>query len=90
MKYSHDICNIDTDGIKVTCELSSDEIGSKIGEMKFEGCFKEAVFIAPKVYGGIKSSGETLVKVKGLKSVISYELLKTLLYSENVKISQYK
>jgi hypothetical protein len=90
MKYSDDICYIDTDGIKVCCELSSNEIGPELGMMKFEGGFSEGVFIAPKVYGGIKTNNDKVVKVKGLKGYITYELLKTLLHSDDVKISQSK
>jgi hypothetical protein len=71
MKYSNNICYIDTDGIKVNCELSSQYVGNKLGQMKFEGNFTQAVFIAPKVYGGVNSN-EMISKVKGLKDTISY------------------
>jgi hypothetical protein len=90
MKYSKDICTIDTDGIKMTCELSDAEIGPELGQMKFEGEFKESVFIAPKVYGGILTDNNMVVKVKGLKPAISYWLLKTLLYSPTIQIHQDK
>ena len=40
--------------------------------MKFEGEFKEAIFIAPKVYAGIATDISMTVKVKGLKKSISY------------------
>ena len=89
MKYSNNICYIDTDGIKVNCELSSQYVGNKLGQMKFEGNFTQAVFIAPKVYGGVNSN-EMISKVKGLKDIISYWLLKTLLYIPDVKIRQFK
>jgi hypothetical protein len=90
MKYSYYICYIDTDGIKTTCELDHNEIGPELGKMKDEGTFIESVFIAPKVYGGISINGEMVTKAKGLKDHISYWLLKTLLYNQNVKISQSK
>lgn len=90
MKYSDYIYNIDTDGIKVGCELNPEDVGLKLGQMKDEGDFKEAVFIAPKVYGGITIQNEMVTKIKGLKSVISYWHLKTLLYATNLKIAQPK
>jgi len=71
MKYSNHICYIDTDGIKVNCELDSQYVGNKLGQMKFEGNFTQAVFLAPKVYGGV-SSNQMISKVKGLKDTISY------------------
>lgn len=71
MKYGDHLAYIDTDGIKLTCDLPSYEVGNKLGEMKFEGEFDEAVFIAPKVYGGI-TSGEILSKVKGYSSMVLF------------------
>ncbi len=79
VKYQDNLCYIDTDGIKVTCELDSSEVGSGLGQMKDEGSFSEAVFLAPKVYGCIAQDGSSLVKVKGVKVPPKYEELKTLL-----------
>lgn len=90
MDNSEDICAIDTDGIKLTKDLNPKYVGTELGKMKDEGTFKEAVFIAPKVYGGITESNDMIIKVKGLKESISYWQLKTLLYVDNVKISQSK
>jgi hypothetical protein len=90
MKYSQQICSIDTDGIKVTCDLDDDMVGPELGKMKFEGEFKESVFIAPKVYGGITQDNDMVVKIKGLKNGISYWKLKLLLYIDNLQILQYK
>jgi hypothetical protein len=72
IENSKTICAIDTDGIKLTAELKSDQIGDKLGQMKDEGTFTEAVFLAPKVYGGITTDNQMVVKVKGLKEIISY------------------
>ena len=69
---SENICAIDTDGIKISSELPPHQIGKDLGKMKFEGQFKEAVFIAPKVYGGVTKELDTLVKIKGLKTPISF------------------
>jgi hypothetical protein len=53
-KHSADIYAIDTDGIKIGSELDPKLVGPELGQMKFEGEFSEAVFLAPKVYGGIQ------------------------------------
>jgi len=90
LEYSEHICAIDTDGIKITTQMNSKEVGKDLGLMKDEGTFKEATFIAPKVYGGITTDDQMIVKVKGLKSPISYSELKSLLLVENLKISQSK
>jgi len=90
MKYGDSICYIDTDGIKTTSSIDPCEVGTKLGMMKYEGTFKEAVFIAPKVYGGISENLEMTVKVKGLKNPITYWKLKLLLYMDKLEISQDK
>jgi hypothetical protein len=75
MKYNEHIRYIDTDGIKLSCKLEEHEVGKGLGKMKYEGKYKEAVFIAPKVYGGILEIDRDLIqdtKVKGLKDIISY------------------
>jgi len=85
IKYSGHILAIDTDGIKVDCQLDPSEIDSKeLGKMKYEYTFTEAVFPAPKVYGGklekpYKQYEKELVRVKGLKNPISYYGLKQIL-----------
>lgn len=72
MKNSDNICCIDTDGIKITSELPSYQVGKELGKMKLEDKFIEATFIAPKVYGGITTDYKMIIKVKGLKEPISY------------------
>lgn len=42
-------------------------VGTELGQLKPEYDFKEAVFLAPKVYGGVTQSGESVVKAKGVK-----------------------
>src|SRR5258706_3158850 len=58
-------------------------VGKELGQLKPEYDFKEAVFLAPKVYGGITQEGESIVKAKGVKNIIPYDDLKTLLNKEN-------
>ena len=83
-KYDKNLYYIDTDGIKVDCELDNSEIDSKeLGKMKYEFTFKEAVFPGLKVYGGIllkayKKFLDWMVKVKGLKVDISYYHLNSM------------
>jgi hypothetical protein len=96
-KYSNNIYAVDTDGIKVDCQLSTSEMHNKeLGKMKFEYTFTEAVFPAPKVYGGMlekpyKKHTTELTKIKGLKNPISYLELKTVLNKNNpLKIMQEK
>jgi hypothetical protein len=94
MKYTDNIYSIDTDGIKIDCELSEDEIDNKkLGKMKYEYEFSEAVFPAPKIYGGLltkpyKKYKDQLVKVKGLKNVLDYWELKTLLKKNAVILKE--
>jgi hypothetical protein len=90
MKYSDYICYIDTDGIKIMCSIDPKDIGTELGKMKFEGEFKEAVFIAPKLYGGITLQNDMIIKIKGVKNPIPYEVLLTLLSKKNIKILQSK
>ena len=91
IKNSKNIYAIDTDGIKIDVELDPSDIDSKkLGKMKYEYTFTEAVFPAPKVYGGklekpYKDLDYELVKVKGLKNPIDYYRLSTVL-TKNSKL----
>ena len=51
----------------------------ELGKFKLENKFKQGVFLAPKVYGGILISGEEYIKLKGSKNIISFNQLKILL-----------
>lgn len=88
-KYEDLIYSIDTDGIKTTAVLDpSDVDNKKLGYMKYEYTLKEAVFPAPKVYGGklekpYKGFNDELVKIKGVKNPIKYDRLKTVLNKNN-------
>jgi DNA polymerase type B, organellar and viral len=80
----------DTDSIDINKPLDNKYIGSDLGKMKLEHIFDEAIFITPKVYGGITSSYE-YVKVKGLKNPVSFSQLKPLLIKDaNLEIKQDK
>jgi hypothetical protein len=76
----------DTDSIFIDVDLNEinpNLIGSELGQWKPEYEFKEAVFLAPKVYGGITKENQSIVKAKGVKNIIPYDELKTLLLKKN-------
>jgi hypothetical protein len=89
-KYNENIYYIDTDGIKVDCELDQSEIDSKeLGKMKYEYSLLEAIFPSPKVYAGIltkpyKKYKCEIVKIKGLKNPVSFNHLKLMNNKNNV------
>lgn len=57
----------DTDSIDISAYLPDHLVSKELGQMKLEQVWKEVVFIAPKVYGGIIENNKEYVKVKGLK-----------------------
>ena len=71
----------DTDSIDIDSPLDPALAGSELGQMKLEHIFKEIIYLAPKVYGGITDKGE-VVKVKGMKTPIEFNLLKNLLLKD--------
>jgi hypothetical protein len=80
----------DTDSIDIDTLLPNKYIGKELGLMKLEHIFNDAVFLAPKVYGGITDTYE-YVRVKGLKNPISFNELKPLLYrGSKLEIPQEK
>jgi DNA polymerase type B, organellar and viral len=80
----------DTDSIDINKPLSDSFIGKEIGLMKLEHIFDEAVYLAPKVYGG-KTNEYDIVKAKGVKVPIPFSKLKPLLYKNTkLQISQEK
>ena len=80
----------DTDSIFTLKELPSEYVGLKLGQFKLEHKFDEAIFLSPKVYGGINNEYE-LVKVKGLKNPITFAELKSLtLKNSSLSVNQEK
>lgn len=59
-----DVLYTDTDSIYTTTPLPDALINNELGGWKLEEEFKEAVFIAPKVYGGKTIDGREITKVK--------------------------
>jgi hypothetical protein len=73
----------DTDSIDIDKPLDPKFIGKELGLMKLECVFKEAVFLCPKVYGGILDNGSEMTKVKGFKNDVKYSDLKSLLIKDS-------
>jgi DNA polymerase type B, organellar and viral len=72
----------DTDSIDIDQPLDHKFIGKELGLMKLECIFEEAVFLAPKVYGGIIDNEKSITKVKGFKNEVEYSELKSLLIKD--------
>ena len=78
----------DTDSIFIDINLEDtypELVGTELGQLKPEYDFKDSVYLAPKVYGGITKEGQSLVKAKGVKNIIPYSDLKLLL-NKGVKL----
>lgn len=68
----------DTDSIDLDKPLPNEYVGGELGQLKLEHIFDEAVYLAPKMYGG-KTHEYEYVKIKGLKNPIPFnELIKLL------------
>jgi hypothetical protein len=82
---------MDTDSLYLDKALPLNLIGKELGLLKLENKFKEAVFLAAKVYGGKTIDGQEIVKIKGSKNPITYIKLKELLIKDRkIKIPQEK
>lgn len=84
----------DTDSIDIDKPLDDKYIGNELGQFKLEYKFIEAVFLAPKVYGGSYLDGNELKeisKIKGYKNQVELRLLKNLLNkNENLLLNNEK
>jgi hypothetical protein len=56
----------DTDSIVIDSPLSDNLVGKALGQVKLEHIIKNAVFLAPKVYGLITDDNKEIIKVKGV------------------------
>lgn len=90
-KLGYIIYYSDTDSLFLNKPLEAKHVGTELGQMKLENIFKEAVFLCPKVYGGITEDNEEVVKIKGAKNPITFAELKTLLKKDTkLEIKQDK
>lgn len=72
----------DTDSIYVDKPLPEEFIGKELGQFKLEKNFIEAIFLAPKVYGGSfleDNELKEISKIKGYKNQVKLSELKNLL-----------
>lgn len=85
--YSKHLYYSDTDSLYLDIPLDNKYIGKELGKLKLEHIFKEAIFLAPKVYGGITTTEhKEIIKIKGVQSkynIIKFENLKSLLNLNN-------
>ena len=80
----------DTDSIDTQILLDPKLVGKEIGQMKLEHIFTEAIYLAPKVYGGLSLNYE-IVKIKGLKNPVPFKELLPLLYkNKTLEVPQEK
>jgi hypothetical protein len=66
-RFEFNLFYSDTDSFVTNKPLPSFMVGNKLGQFKLEYTIERAVFLAPKVYAFITSSGEEIIKVKGIK-----------------------
>jgi hypothetical protein len=70
----------DTDSMDISEPLDNSMVGNCLGKMKLEYVFKDAVYLAPKVYGCVNiENNEEIIKIKGAKKKISFNNLTSLL-----------
>jgi DNA polymerase family B len=80
----------DTDSIDINNKLDPKYVGDELGQMKLEHIFNDAVYLSPKMYGGITDDYE-YVRIKGLKNPIKFKELKQLLIKNSkIEIKQEK
>lgn len=90
----------DTDSIAIDKPLPKQFINSKLlGQMKLENIFQRAVYLGPKVYGGLLNTfivdndgncNAFITKVKGYKNKISFDSLESLLDLKDNNIQNIK
>jgi hypothetical protein len=79
LQFIDNLLYSDTDSIFTDIPLPENLINNELGGLKLEYILKDAVFLAPKVYGGIFEDGREFSKVKGYKKSVSFKDLKSLL-----------
>lgn len=91
MKYSSHLFYSDTDSLDLDIPIDNKYIGKGLGQFKLEHIFKDAIFLAPKVYGGITNLNKEIIKIKGAKNIVKFDKLNLLLNKNLIlKIHQDK
>jgi len=79
----------DTDSWVTDAPLPSFMVGKELGQFKLEHMISKALFLAPKVYGLITTTGEEIIKVKGLSKHslenLSFNELELLLVKDSTR-----
>ena len=77
----------DTDSAFIKGKLPDHMIGNNLGLFKLENCYKEIVFLGPKIYSGLTVDDKLITKIKGFKNAkeLSFDEIKSLL-NENSKL----
>lgn len=83
---SLDILYTDTDSAKSTVKITELERyqylnHNNLGGLKYEETMLESIFLSPKLYGGILGDGKEIVKMKGYKDKIKFDILKRILFN---------
>ena len=90
-KYDYNLYYSDTDSIYIDRPLPDSMVDKKkLGALKLEGVYDQALFLAPKAYA-LKINNEEIIKIKGLlrtkesiwKHGLNIEILKTLLKKDS-------
>ena len=101
-KVDYDLYYTDTDSIFINKPLPKNFTDDKLGSMKLENIFDEAIFIAPKVYGGVISNSVTkpnlnnsILVIRGLnlteKESINYFTVKQIMKRDGkIRLKQDK
>jgi DNA polymerase type B, organellar and viral len=81
-----DIFYTDTDSFKTKDKITELERyqylnHNGLGGLKYEETMLESIYLSPKVYGGILEDGKSLIKIKGFKDRVEFNILKKLLFS---------
>jgi hypothetical protein len=59
--------------------------------MEIRTNFKKAIFLSPKVYGGVLNNNLEVTKIKGFKDKVSYQELNSLLIKDKkLELNQNK
>lgn len=69
----------DTDSGYFDIQLPNHLINNELGGLKLESIFKKALFLLPKVYGGVLIDNKEIIKIKGFKGNITFNELESLL-----------
>jgi DNA polymerase type B, organellar and viral len=83
-----EIYYMDTDSMVVNKVIPQELIGNTLGLFKLEHEIDHAYFISPKLYALKTSSGNTIVKAKGIGSKLNFNQFESLINNEAIVKAQ--